>query len=164
MPSRSARQAGRSPRVASNERRRGSRRGERSTSSSSDDPDDGDPEPHRLCECGCGSPIDHKRPNALYLNGTHKSRGWRDRKAARDLTQSRGDPDPSVAWRQLTPCRCGTGAVIDTDPEGDRFCFWCARWLDPSHLHDRNGHEAEALKHARLMRADTARPPWVQQA
>lgn len=30
----------------------------------------------RNCKCGCGSSINHKHPNAHFLNQKHKDRYW----------------------------------------------------------------------------------------
>jgi hypothetical protein len=116
LPSRPA--AGHAPREARNDRRRGSRRGERSRSSSRDDPD---PEPSRVCGCGCGEGISHLRPQALYLNETHRKRAQR----ARD----RHDPE-RVLERTAAPgkqrrCRCRGQAAYPYDHRW--ICCACGR-------------------------------------
>lgn len=30
----------------------------------------------RVCKCGCGRSIDHKHPNAKFLNQRHKDKYW----------------------------------------------------------------------------------------
>jgi hypothetical protein len=103
---------GRAPREARNQRRRGSRRGERSSSSSSDDPDP-DPEPaeRRLCQNKrCQTDISHLRPDARYCdnNGACKQAAWRDRQTIKRLDDLEG----TVTFGVSCKCRPKHGLVI----------------------------------------------------
>jgi hypothetical protein len=93
---------GHAPRAGTNDHRRGSRRGERSSSSSSDDPDP-EPEP-RICECGCGAPLEHHRVDARHLNPAHKARAWRAAQAERQLIRDVAQLGPES--RSTAPCGC----------------------------------------------------------
>lgn len=81
---------GRAPREARNQRRRGSKRGERSKSSSSDDPE---PEPERRCENPrCGADISHLRSDARYCEngGACKQQAYRERLTIKKLDDLAG--------------------------------------------------------------------------
>jgi hypothetical protein len=102
-------QRGHAPRPASNQRLNGSRRGERSSSSSSDDPDgesDGEP-PGRTCACGCGASVEHRHPDALYLNQTHAGR-YRQRR----LNRRRAERADRVRERLPTWTRDAVGTFL----------------------------------------------------
>jgi hypothetical protein len=44
----------------------------------------------RRCECGCGQPIEHPRPQARYLNHAHQMRALRAEKPSQEGTSWRG--------------------------------------------------------------------------
>ena len=131
MRSHTGRRSGRAARPATNERRRGGRRGERATSSSSDDPD-GDAEPHRTCQCGCGASLDHKRRNARYLSHTHAVRAHR----AAEREEWQKAPAPVVSERHRPTC---AHSFTVPDLDGDPVCIACGALIGtPS---SPNGHE-----------------------
>ena len=129
------RSQGRAPRAATNQHRRGSRRGERASSSSSDDPDP-DPGPHRTCECGCGASLDHLRSDARSLNGTHRMRALRRYEAERDELILQ----PIAAAAITRPCNACPHAATLPDEDGDPVCVSCGTLIGAQS--SPNGYEA----------------------
>jgi hypothetical protein len=111
---------GHAPRPATNERSRGSRRGERATSSSSDDPDP-ELEPHRTCGCGCGASLDHLRSHASFLNGTHRMRTLRALRVEQDELVLQ----PIAAAAITRPCSACRHSATSPDEDGDPVCVLC---------------------------------------
>ena len=64
----------------------------------------------RLCECGCGTSIEHRRPQARYLNDAHRLRGWRGQGGH----QTRPDQAPDTARQQRG--ETVSGADLDKPP------------------------------------------------
>jgi hypothetical protein len=139
---------GRSPRPATNDRRRGSRRSPARRSSersgdSGDDSDSSEPPPRRLCAfCGKDIPSD-RSSKATHCSDRHADRDRQRRKRARDRERSKLPPTPTTAdfrrmleltdeeraWlRALVLCHCN-GRHLEFDP-GE--CFRCGRHLPPT--------------------------------
>lgn len=61
------------------------------------------PDGRRVCQCGCGADISHKRPAAKYLDDTHRQRAFVNRgeirRPAEGSGSEEGDPDrpPDIA-------------------------------------------------------------------
>jgi hypothetical protein len=152
----------RAPREAGNDRRRGSRRGERATSSSSDDPD---PEPPaaRPCACGCGRPRQPGKGQNYFDPVECKRRHARERKRTQ-RARDRDEPNriverrlPGLTLADLpTKCRpgCGGEAVYE-DPEGAIVCVACGRQKTRGRLRV-NGYDAQARRGSRLARGGAA--------
>lgn len=99
-----------------------------SSSSSRGDPDsesaegDGEPPPPdltpppRICECGCGRSIAHKRADAQFFDNACRMRATR----ARERVEV-------AAPVQAKSCQCDHGDVVDYDPDHDLVCVLCGR-------------------------------------
>jgi hypothetical protein len=109
---------GHAPREARNDRVRGSKRGERSTSSSSDDPD---PEPapaERRCENErCGADLSGQHALRRYCDDACQQQAYRDRQLAAQLDALTGTRTFRVSCR----CRPKRALVVDG------CCFHCGR-------------------------------------
>jgi hypothetical protein len=59
----------------------------------------------RFCGCGCGASIEHLRPQARYLNHTHRQRAHDRQKASEtgDPTQTPGNDPVTVSGAQDPP-------------------------------------------------------------
>jgi hypothetical protein len=151
-PARSGPVNGRSPREARNDRRRGSRRGQRATSATRDGPDDdgesSEPPPGgRLCRCGCQASLAHKAPQARYLNDTHAATDRQRRKRERDNAPSEDDI-------RLASVRCG--CKPKRNPLEPGWCHQCG--------HPRDGVPVAWVpagpRSKQLLMRDLARRKW----
>ncbi|MET4283567.1 hypothetical protein [Bradyrhizobium sp. LA6.12] len=52
--------------------------------------------PTRLCACGCGTSIEHKRADAKFVNSSHRSRCWKS------AAGSEGSDPGSLRFPNLT--------------------------------------------------------------
>jgi hypothetical protein len=172
-----ARERGRAPREARNDRRRGSRRGERATASSSDDPD---PEPAaRPCACGCGRPRrpELPRPARDYFSDECGRRHARDRQAksrhtkrARVLAERPGvDRHRRDPYEQLAPhefealrkrvnegCGCNGSRLLVDSPD---HCSACGHETVPPQIatHGDRGEPARTFVNAPAPKRKTPR-------
>ena len=124
------RATGRAPREARNDRRRGSRRGQRAPSSSSDDPDPAS------CACGCGRP---RTAGLRYYSDECRKADQRARKR-KQRAHDRANPDAAadrvaqhaVEHHAFDEIRCGCepgDAIPSLSVDGDAECAKCGRWL-----------------------------------
>jgi hypothetical protein len=137
---------GRSPRPATNDRRRGSRRNpaRRSSERSGDSGEDSEP-PGRTCECKpeCGADISHRAPQARYLNDAHAaaarqrrkralSRNWSADVSRADAYLRREPEEVARARRRIEDgCRCNGHHIADAE---DGHCIKCGHrrgWFLP---------------------------------
>lgn len=142
---------GRSPRPATNDRRRGSRRSSvRRSSERSGDSGEGSEPPGRTCACGCDLDISHRAPQARYASDAHAAYARQRRKREREREHSklrpevsgrdpylRFDLDPPKRFEDLLArveagCRCNGHHLADAD---DGHCLKCGHrrgWALPS--------------------------------
>lgn len=123
------------------ERRDGSRRhATRAGPSDADGSGLEPPAPARLCVCGCGRDISHKRAGARTFDSSCRSR------------LSRQSSKPTVPPHR---CNCQPGALATVDPDGDLVCAKCGRYRSQPR---RRPNSFDAL--ARLMQTDSDGQPY----
>jgi hypothetical protein len=69
----------------------------------------------RICICGCGRDISHKRAGAVTYDASCRSRIHRDKARREDLSRHE--------------CRCGADRITEVDVDGDLVCVGCGRFL-----------------------------------
>jgi hypothetical protein len=67
----------------------------------------------RRCECGCGQPIEHPRPQARYLNHAHQMRALRAEKPSQEGTSWRGVDRVALGYPSLM-------VQVTLSPDGER--------------------------------------------
>jgi hypothetical protein len=69
----------------------------------------------RICICGCGRDISHKRAGAVCFDATCRSRIARDRRCGHGL--------------ECQQCSCGAQALTEVDHDGDLVCVRCGHFI-----------------------------------